>query len=311
MRILVAERLADEAIELLAARHDVDERLGLTPEVLREAVEPCAALIVRSQVQVDAALIAAGRNLRVVGRAGVGLDNIDVEAAARAGIAVVNAPAGNTIAAAEHTLALLLALIRRIPAANASVAAGEWTRSRFGGTELRGKTLGIVGLGRIGVAVAGRARAFEMRLVGTDPGRTPEEVAPLGIELMDLPSLLAASDIVTFHVPLSDETRHLLDDAAIARLRPGAIVLNVARGGVIDEAALAEALTDGRVAGAGVDVFEHEPPRDSPLLGAPNVVLTPHIAASTAEAQVAVGVEVAQRVLEVLEGQPVGAVAGS
>lgn len=303
MRILVAERIAREGLELLAARHEVDERLGLDPAALRAAIPPYHALVVRSQVQVDAAVIAAGTSLRVVARAGVGLDNIDVEAARAAGLTVLNAPDGNTIAAAEHTVALLLAVARRIPAADASVRAGEWQRARFGGTELRGKTLGIVGLGRIGLAVAERARAFGMRIVGNDPRLSPAVFAERGIEALDLGSLLELADVVTVHVPLTDETTGLLDEAAIRRLKPGAIVLNVARGGIVDEAALAAALDDGRVAGAGIDVYEHEPPTGSPLLTARNTVLTPHIGASTAEAQVAVAVEIAERVLRALEAQ--------
>jgi D-3-phosphoglycerate dehydrogenase len=308
MRILVAERIAREGLELLAVRHEVDERVGLDPATLQVAIAPYEALIVRSQVQVDAQLIAAGHRLRVIGRAGVGLDNIDVEAARRAGIAVVNAPGGNTIAAAEHAMALLLAVARHIPAADASVRAGEWARARFGGSQLSGRTLGIIGLGRIGLAVADRARGFGMRLLGSDPYVASEVAGDHGIELVGLPELLEGSDVVTVHVPLTDETAHLLDAVAIASLKPGAIVLNLARGGVVDEAALAEALNDGRVAGAGIDVFEREPPRESPLLGAPNAVLTPHIAASTAEAQVAVGVEIAERVLEILEGRPLDAI---
>jgi D-3-phosphoglycerate dehydrogenase len=304
MRILVAERIAREGLDLLTAQHDVDERLGLDPGALRDAIPPYEALIVRSQVQVDRALIAAGSNLLVVARAGVGLDNIDVEAARERGLTVLNAPDGNTIAAAEHTIALLLAVARRIPAADASVKAGEWTRSKFPGIELRGRTLGIVGLGRIGLAVADRTRAFGMRLIGFDPYASADVAAAHGIEVVDLPTLLDRADVVTIHVPLSDETAHLLDAAAIAQLKPGAIVLNVARGGVVDEAALAAALRDGRLWGAGVDVYEAEPPVDSPLLTAPNVVLTPHIAASTAEAQVAVGVEIAQRVLVALAAAP-------
>ncbi|MBI3750237.1 MAG: hypothetical protein HY263_01105 [Chloroflexi bacterium] len=303
MRVLVAERIAREGLELLAARHEVDERLGLDPAGLRAAIPPYHALVVRSQVQVDAAVIAAGTSLRLVARAGVGLDNIDVEAARAAGLTVLNAPDGNTIAAAEHTLALLLAVARRIPAADASVRAGEWQRAPFGGTELRGKTLGVVGLGRIGLAVAERARAFGMRIAGHDPYVSPVVCAERGIEAMDLGSLLERADVVTVHVPLTDETASLLDEAAIRRLKPGAIVLNVARGGVVDEAALAAALHDGRLAGAGIDVYEHEPPIGSPLLAAPNTVLTPHIAASTAEAQVAVGVEIAERVLRALAAQ--------
>jgi D-3-phosphoglycerate dehydrogenase len=300
MTILVAERIAPEGIELLAAQQTVEERFGLDHAGLVAAVAGMDALIVRSQLQVDAEVLGAGTSLRVVARAGVGLDNIDVEAARAAGIAVVNAPDGNTIAAAEHTMALLLAVARHVPAADASTRAGEWARARFGGVELRGRTLGIVGLGRIGLAVAQRASAFGMELLGYDPYISPDVARARGIEPRDLASLFRESDVVTFHVPLTTETGHLLDTAAIATLRPGAIVLNVARGGIVDEAALAAALRDGRVGGAGVDVYEHEPPTGSPLLDAPNVVLTPHIAASTAEAQVAVGIEIAQRVLAAL-----------
>jgi D-3-phosphoglycerate dehydrogenase len=304
MRILVAEPIAAAGLAILRERHEVDERYGLAPAELREAIPGYEALVVRSQVQADAALLRAGTNLRVVGRAGVGLDNVDVGVARELGIAVVNAPDGNTIAAAEHTLALLLAAARRIPAADASVRAGEWTRSRFQGFELRGRTLGIIGLGRIGRAVAERAAAFGMRLLGSDPNVAPDALGRLPVALVDLDVLLAEADVITIHVPLAAETRHLMDAAAIARLKPGAVVLNVARGGVVDEAALAAALRDGRVAAAAVDVFEQEPPVGSPLLDAPNVVLTPHIAASTAEAQIAVGVEVARRILEVLEAVP-------
>ena len=302
MRILVAERIAREGIERLAERHSVEERLGLDAGALRAMIEPYEALVVRSQVQVDASLLEAGRQLRVVGRAGTGLDNVDVAAAERLGIAVVNAPGGNAVAAAELTIGLLLAVARHIPAADASTRAGEWTRSRFAGVELRGRTLGIVGLGRIGLAVADRAAAFGMRLVGTDPYVSAEVAARHGVELVGLPDLLASADVVTLHVPLDAGTTGLLDSVAIHALKPGAIVLNLARGGVVDEAVLAEALRDGRVAGAGIDVYEREPPAGSPLLTAPNVVLTPHVAASTAEAQVAVGIEIAERVLEVLDG---------
>jgi D-3-phosphoglycerate dehydrogenase len=309
MRILVAERIAREGLERLAARHQVDERLGLDAAALREAIGPYQALVVRSQVQVDAALLEAGSNLRVVGRAGTGLDNVDAAAAARLGIAVVNAPGGNAVAAAELTIGLLLAVARHIPGADASTRGGEWARARFAGTELRGKVLGIVGLGRIGLAVADRAAGFGMRILGADPYVAAEIAERHRIEAVDLAGLLAQADVVTLHVPFTAETAGLLDRAAIATLKPGAIVLNVSRGGVVDEAALADALRAGRLGGAGIDVYEHEPPTGSPLLEAPNVVLTPHIAASTAEAQVAVGIEVADRVLEVLDGLPAGALA--
>ncbi|HVL53217.1 MAG TPA: phosphoglycerate dehydrogenase, partial [Vitreimonas sp.] len=304
MRILVAETLAREGLELLRAHHDVDDRPNLAPEVLLSIIAEYDALVVRSQVRVDASLIGAARRLVVVGRAGVGVDNVDLEAATRAGITVVNAPTGNTIAAAEHTLGLLFALARRIAAADASIRRGEWKRSDFTGVELRGKTLGIVGLGKIGQAIADRARALEMRVLGSDPYVTTEQAALHGVELVDLEALLASSDVVTVHVPLGRATRGLIGRETLARMKDGAFLLNVARGGVVDEAALAEALRSGRLAGAGVDVFAEEPPVGSPLLDAPNTVLTPHLGASTEEAQVLVAEEVADQVLHVLAGRP-------
>ncbi len=304
MRILVAEPIAAEGLDLLRAQHEVDVRPGLSHAELAAILADYDALVVRSQVQVDAALIGAGSRLVVIGRAGVGVDNVDLDAATRAGIVVVNAPTGNTIAAAEHTLALLYSLARRIPAADASVRRGEWKRAQFTGTELRGKTLGIVGLGKIGLAIADRARAMEMTILGHDPYVSAEQAANHGVELVELDDLLARSDVVTVHVPVTRETRGLIDAGAITKMRPTAFLLNVARGGVVDEAALAAALTDGRLAGGAIDVFEQEPPTASPLLAAPNTVLTPHLGASTAEAQILVATEVAAQILDVLDGRP-------
>jgi D-3-phosphoglycerate dehydrogenase len=304
MRILVAEPVAAEGLDLLRADHDVDVRLGLSPAELCAIVADYDALVVRSQVKVDAELIAAGTRLVVIGRAGVGVDNVDLDAATRAGIVVVNAPTGNTIAAAEHTLALMYALARRVPAADASLRRGEWKRSSFTGTELRGKTLGIIGLGKIGLAIADRARAMEMAILGHDPYVSAEQAANHGVELIELDELLGRADVLTVHVPVTRETRGLIDAEAIARMKPTAFVLNVARGGVVDEADLAAALREGRLGGAAIDVFEHEPPAGSPLLDAPNTVLTPHLGASTAEAQVLVATEVAGQLLDVLEGRP-------
>ncbi len=303
MRVLVAEAIAQEGIDRLRAEHDVDERLGLSGAALAEILPDYDALIVRSQVAVDASLIAAGSRLVVIGRAGVGVDNVDLEAATRAGITVVNAPTGNTIAAAEHTLALLYGLARRTAPADASVRRGEWRRSEFTGLELRGRTLGIIGLGKIGQAIAVRARAMEMTVLTVDPFVTAEQAANHGAELVSMDELLARSDVVTVHVPLNRNTRGLIGREAIARLKPGSIVLNVARGGVLDEAAVSDALERGHLAGAGVDVFEHEPPVDSPLLRAPNTLLTPHLGASTTEAQILVAEEVAAQVLDVLAGR--------
>jgi D-3-phosphoglycerate dehydrogenase len=303
MRILVAEPVASEGVDLLRAHHDVDERHGLSRDDLCAAIGEYDALVVRSQVQVDAALIAAGTRLVVIGRAGVGVDNVDLEAATRAGITVVNAPTGNTIAAAEHTLALLYGVARRIAAADASVRRGEWKRAQFTGLELRGRTLGIVGLGKIGLAIALRARAMEMTVIGVDPFVSSEQAANHGVELVDLDALLARSDVITVHVPLTKATKGLIGRDSIARMKPGAIVLNVARGGILDEAAVADALRSGQLGGAGVDVFVDEPPTGSPLLDAPNTLLTPHLGASTAEAQILVSEEVAAQILDILDGR--------
>jgi D-3-phosphoglycerate dehydrogenase len=303
VRILVAESVAHEGIELLEAHHQVDQRIGASHDELAAILPEYDALIVRSQVQVDAELIAAGSRLVVIGRAGVGVDNVDLDAATRAGITVVNAPTGNTIAAAEHTLALMYGVARRTAAADASLRRGEWKRTQFTGLELRGRTLGIIGLGKIGQAIAVRARAMEMIVLGVDPFVTAGQAANHGVELVDLDTLLARADIVSVHVPLTRATRGLIGAEAIARLKPGSIILNVARGGIVDEAAVAAALTAGHLGGAGIDVYDHEPPTDSPLLDAPNTLLTPHLGASTAEAQVLVAEEVAQQVLDVLEGR--------
>jgi D-3-phosphoglycerate dehydrogenase len=303
VRILVVEPIAQEGIDLLRGHHDVDVETSLDRGALLVRIPEYDALIVRSQVKADADLIAAGTRLVVIGRAGVGVDNVDLDAATRAGITVVNAPTGNTIAAAEHTIALLLGLARRTAAADASVRRGEWKRSQFQGWELRGRTIGIVGLGKIGLAIAERAAAFGMTVIGQDPFVSAEQAARRGVELVDLDELLARSDVVTVHVPMTRSTRGLIGRDAIARMKPGAIVLNVARGGILDEAAVAEALRDGRLGGAGVDTYEQEPPTGSPLLEAPNTLLTPHLGASTAEAQVAVAEEVAEQVLDVLDGR--------
>ncbi|MET1231889.1 MAG: phosphoglycerate dehydrogenase [Candidatus Limnocylindrales bacterium] len=304
MRILVAEPLAEEGLVLLRAEHEVDVRTGLDRDAFLAALPEYDALLVRSQVQVDAEAIGAARRLVVIGRAGVGVDNVDLEAATKAGVTVVNAPTGNTIAAAEHTLALMYAVARRIALADASMRRGEWKRSEFTGVELRGRTLGIVGLGKIGMAIADRARAMEMEVIGHDPFVTPEAAANHGVALVDLAEVVRRADVLTLHVPFTRSTRNLLDARAIATMRPGAMVINVARGGVVDEAALADALRSGHLGGAGIDVFADEPPTGSPLLDAPNTVLTPHLGASTSEAQVRVAEEAAQQVSDVLAGRP-------
>ena len=303
MRILVVEPIAPEGLELLRRHHEVDERLNLPREEVIAILPEYDALVVRSQVKVDADMIAAGTRLIVVGRAGVGVDNVDLEAATRAGIVVVNAPTGNTIAAAELTLALLFGLARRTAAADASMRRGEWKRSQFNGMEVRGKTLGIVGLGKIGQAIAVRARALQMSVIGSDPFVTPEQAATLGVELVSFEELVSRADAITVHVPKNRSTTGLINAAVIERMKPGVLLLNVARGGVIDEADLAAALRSGKVGGAGIDVYNTEPPTGSPLLEAPNTLLTPHLGASTAEAQVAVAEEIAEQILDVLEGR--------
>lgn len=304
MRILVVEPLAAEGLELLRRHHEVDERLGLPREEIIAILPEYDALVVRSQVKADAEMIAAGTRLVVIGRAGVGVDNVDLDAATRAGITVVNAPTGNTIAAAELTIALLFALARKVAAADASMRRGEWKRSQFTGIEVRGKTLGIVGLGKIGQAIAKRARAMEMTVLASDPFVTPEQAANLGVELVTFDDIVTRSDAITVHVPKTKATTGLINAAVIERMKPGVLLLNVARGGVIDEADLAAALRAGRIGGAGIDVYTAEPPTGNPLLEAPNTVLTPHLGASTEEAQVAVAEEVAEQILDVLDGRP-------
>jgi D-3-phosphoglycerate dehydrogenase len=304
VKVLVVEPIAHVGVDRLRARHDVDERIGLSREEICDVLPGYDALVVRSQVKVDAAMIEAGPRLLVIGRAGVGVDNVDLEAATRAGIVVVNAPTGNTIAATEHTLGLLYALARRIPAADASIRRGEWKRSAFTGVELRGRTLGIVGMGKIGQAIAARARAMEMHVLAADPYLSAEQAALHGTELVELGDLLERADVVTVHVPMTRTTRGMIGAAELARMKPGSFILNVARGGIVDEAAAAEGLRSGHLGGAAFDVYTSEPPADdNPLRDAPNTVLTPHLGASTEEAQVAVSEEVADQILDVLDGR--------
>lgn len=271
-----------------------------TPE-FAQALRRAHALIVRSATEVDAAMIETASDLRVIGRAGVGVDNIDVDAASQHGIAVFNAPAGNTVAAAELTMALMLAVVRRVPEAERSLREGSWERSRFVGVELEGKTLGLIGAGRVGGAVVARARAFGMEVIVYDPYLTDERAEELGFRLTDLDEVLETSDVISVHVPLTEETKGLVGQDALARMKDTAYLVNASRGGVIDEPALADALTAGTMAGAGLDVYETEPlPEDSPLRDAPNLVMTPHLGASTEDAQVRVAREVAERIRSAL-----------
>jgi D-3-phosphoglycerate dehydrogenase len=303
-RVLVADPIADDGIAVLSQFAEVDVRIGLSPDELAATIASYDALVVRSETKVTASIFAAGPRLQVVGRAGVGVDNIDLDAATQHGVVVVNAPTGNTTSAAELAVALMLSLARKIPEADASLKAGAWQRSRFVGIELRGKTLGIVGLGQVGSEVARRARGFEMRLVAYDPFVPEERAKSLGVELCSLEELLSNSDFVTVHTTLTSGTRGLIGPDELRLVRPSVRLINTARGGIIDEEALAEALKDGKVAGAAVDVFSAEPAIGNPLLQAPNLVSTPHLGASTAEAQERVAVDVAEQIGSVLRGEP-------
>ncbi len=267
------------------------------------ALEAAAALIVRSATSVDAWLMDKGPHLKVIGRAGVGVDNIDIPAASERGIAVVNAPSGNTIAAAEMTLALILATMRHVAAADASLRAGRWDRTLYKGAELRGRRLGLIGAGRIGAEVAIRCQAFGMDVIIYDPYLSEERAGEIGSRLTELDEVVKTSDVISLHVPLTDETRGMLDEAAIQRMKPGTFVVNASRGGVVNESDLAAALESGHLGGAALDVYEEEPlSEDSPLRSAPNLTLTPHLGASTVEAQEHVAVEVAANVAAVLDG---------
>jgi D-3-phosphoglycerate dehydrogenase len=258
--------------------------------------------VVRSATKVNAAVLVAGHGLRVVGRAGTGVDNIDVDAATRQGIIVVNAPAANSVAAAELATSFILGLARHLPQAHASLQSGKWERNKFMGVEVRGKTLGLIGLGRIGAEVARRARALEMNVLAYDPVVSTDRASQIGATLATLDEVLGRSDFVSLHVPLIDSTRHLINAARLARMKPTAYLINAARGGIVDEAALLDALERKQIAGAALDVFEHEPPTNSALIGHPNIITTPHLGASTREAQAHAGVDVAEGVLTALAG---------
>jgi D-3-phosphoglycerate dehydrogenase len=303
-RILVTEKIADGGLDRLrAAGHEVDVRLLPTPDELVELVPGAHALIIRSATQVTAEVLEAGRDLVVVGRAGIGLDNVDVEAATARGVMVVNAPQSNVLSAAEHTMAMLLAQARNIPQAHAALKQGRWERSQWTGVELADKTLGVIGLGRIGKLVAQRANAFGMRLVAYDPFVSPDRARQMGVELVDLDRLLEISDFVTIHVAKTPETIGLLDAARLAKAKKGIRIINVARGGIVDEEALAAAIRDGHVAGAALDVFAKEPCTDSPLFALDQVVVTPHLGASTVEAQDKAGDTIAEMVALALAGE--------
>ncbi|MBV7332978.1 phosphoglycerate dehydrogenase [Chloroflexi bacterium TSY] len=307
MKILVSDPLSEAGLNPLreAESVEVDIQTELTPEQLLDVIGDYEALIVRSSTQVTREVVESGQHLRVIARAGVGVDNIDVEAATQAGIIVVNAPTGNTVAAAEHTIAMLMAMARNIPQADAHVREGEWKRSRFTGIEVCDKVLGSVGLGRVAQEVARRAQGLGMKVLAHDPYVTDEYAAQRGISLVSLEEVLAQADFLTVHIPMTEQNRHYIGHEQIARMKRSARILNVARGGVLDEEALLEAIAEGRLAGAALDVFEIEPLSDeSPLRLHPQIILTPHLGASTVEAQNQVAEDVAIQVLDILNDKP-------
>lgn len=303
-RILVADPIAEDGVERLRAAGEVDVSTGLTREQLVERIGGYDALVVRSETKVTAEIFAAATKLKVVGRAGVGVDNIDIDAATRHGVLVLNAPTGNTIAAAEHAIALMCALARNVAPADQSLHGGKWERGKFMGMELREKTLGLLGLGKIGFEVARAAsQGLLMRVIAHDPLVTPERAEQAGVELVDVDTLVRRADVLSVHTPLNDSTRGIIGAEQLRAMKPTARVINVARGGIIDEQALADALRDGVIAGAAVDVFTKEPPpEDHPLLSAPRLLLTPHLGASTHEAQINVAFDVADQIVAVLSG---------
>ena len=302
-RVLVTEKIAQSGLDLLAdAGHEVDVREGLSPEDLLEAIVDANALIIRSATQVTADVLAAGSSLQVVGRAGVGLDNVDVTAATERGVMVVNAPTSNILSVAEQAMALMLAQARNIPQADAALKAGRWERSKWEGVELHGKVLGVVGLGRAGSLVAQRAHAFGMELIGFDPFVSQDRARTMGVRLVSIEELVAEADFVSIHTPKTPETMGLFGRDLLAKAKPGIRIINTARGGIVDEEALADAIREGIVAGVGLDVFATEPATESPLFELPGVVVSPHLGASTEEAQDKAGVTIAEQVLLSLAG---------
>ena len=305
IKILVSDPLSEEGLKILRAEKslEVDVRAKMPVDQLKSIIKKYDALIVRSGTNVTADIIASADKLRVIGRAGVGLDNVDVKAASKRGIMVVNAPAGNTISTAEHTMSMILALSRNIPQACISMREGKWERKALMGVELYGKTLGIIGLGRIGAEVTKRALSFNMRVIAYDPFLSEQKAKKLEIELSDLKAIFKEADYITVHASLTDSTRHIIGRSAFKRMKRGVRIINCARGGIVDEKALLDALNSGKVAGAALDVFEKEPLGDSPLANHPKVVTTPHLGASTEEAQVNVAIDIAETVRDALLGR--------
>jgi len=303
-KVLVCDPISEAGLDILRKVAEVEEAIGLPEDELILKTADCEAIMVRSGTKITRRVLENSPKLQIVGRAGVGVDNIDVPAATEHGVIVVNSPAGNTVAVAELTLGMMLTLVRKLTPAHNSVAAGEWKRSKFLGTELYGKTLGIVGVGKIGVEVAKRAQSFGMSVIGFDPFLSSARASQLGIEAVSLEEVWKNADFITLHTPLTKDTRHMVNDKVLAQMKPNAIILNCARGGIIDETALYDAISSGQIGGAGLDVYEAEPPKESPLFGLSNVILTPHLGASTEEAQVEVALDVARQIVDVLGGRP-------
>ncbi|WP_394768747.1 phosphoglycerate dehydrogenase [Lacisediminihabitans sp.] len=301
--VLIAEELSPATVEALGPDFDVRSLDGTDRPVLLSALAEASAILIRSATQLDAEAIAAAKKLKVIARAGVGLDNVDIKSATEAGVMVVNAPTSNIISAAELTVGHILSLARHIPAAHGALADGQWKRSKYSGVELYEKTIGIIGLGRIGALITQRMQAFGTKVVAYDPYVTAARAQQLGVTLLTLDELLAQSDFITIHMPKTPETTGMIGDEQLALMKPTAFIVNVARGGLIDEDALHRALTNNTIAGAGLDVFVHEPPTGSPLLALPNIVVTPHLGASTDEAQEKAGVSVARSVRLALSGE--------
>lgn len=304
MRILISDNLEQSCLDILSHEgFEVDNKPGLPHDELTKIIHEYDALVVRSATKVNAEVISQATQLKVIGRAGTGVDNIDLDAATRKGILVMNTPGGNTVSAAEHTVSMMLALARNIPQAHASLKQGKWEKKKYVGTEVLEKTIGIVGLGKIGREVAGRCRGLGMKVIGYDPVLSAEVALKLNIELVSLEELYRRSDFITVHTPLTNETRMLFSDATFSRCKRGVRIINCARGGIIDEQALLRALQSGHVAGAALDVFEVEPPAGNPLLAHERVVVTPHLAASTEEAQEKVAIQIAHQIVDALLGR--------
>ncbi|MDQ3078546.1 MAG: phosphoglycerate dehydrogenase [Pseudomonadota bacterium] len=301
VKVLISDAMDPRAAAIFRERGiQVDEITGQTPDELAAIVGDYDGLAIRSSTKVTAKLLERASRLKVVGRAGIGVDNVDLPAATAHGVVVMNTPFGNSITTAEHAIALMFALARQLPEADASTQAGKWEKNRFMGVEVTGKTLGLIGAGNIGSIVAARALGLKMKVVAFDPFLTPERAIEMGVEKADLDTLLSRADFITLHTPLTDQTRGILSREALARTRPGVRIINCARGGLIDEAALKDALDSGHVGGAALDVFETEPAKDSPLFGTPNFISTPHLGASTSEAQVNVAIQVAEQMSDFL-----------